>query len=183
MFLFPGFAALCALVCILVHYEFLRLLSYSALKLSIAPRQRILYVVAGALGSHVVQIILFAFTLWALSYLSQLQAIDTGTDASFAQALYVSFESYAALGSNEALSYGPLRLFTGFEGLSGLVLIGWTSAFTYWCMTKFWDEHPIRPKRKSEDRRRPRREPPSLNEPKIEKDKPHVIATNGAITE
>lgn len=183
MFLFPAFAALCALVCILVHYEFLRLLSCSAQKLSIAPRQRILYVVAGALGSHVVQIVLFAFTLWALSYLSELQAIDAGANSSFAQALYVSFESYAALGSSESLSYGPLRLFAGFEGLSGLVLIGWTSAFTYWCMTKFWDEHPLRPKRKPEDRRRPRREPPSLNEPKTEKTEPHAIATREAIRE
>ncbi|MDR6870776.1 hypothetical protein J2Y55_001784 [Bosea sp. BE125] len=141
MLVFPIGSALCALACMLVHYELLRLLSCSASKLSIAPRQRIIYVVAGALGSHVVQITLFALMLWGLSVSARAQIFGAGIPGSFKQSLYVSFESYAALGSNETFLYGPLRLFTGLEGLSGLVFIGWTSAFTYWCMTQFWNDH------------------------------------------
>lgn len=159
MLMFPIAAVVCALSCVLVHYEFLRLLSCSAPKLPIPPRQRILYVVAGALGSHIVQVGLFALMLWAVSYVARMQTFNIGHDASLEQALYISSESYAALGSSETFSYGPLRLFAGVEGLTGLLVIGWTSAFTYWCMTKYWDEHPKRPSRKPRGRH-PRREAP-----------------------
>ena len=40
----------------------------------------------------------------------------------------------SAIFSAEGFGYGPARLFAGLEGLSGLLMIGWTSAFTYWCI-------------------------------------------------
>lgn len=141
MLLFPICAGFCALLCMLLHYEFLRLISCAAARLTIAPRRRILCVVAGALGSHVSQIMIFALALWVLARLLGLAAFNPGKDASLLRAVCISFESYAALGGTESFAYVPLRLFAGLEGLSGLVLIGWTSAFTYWCMTRYWDEH------------------------------------------
>ncbi|WP_141740269.1 two pore domain potassium channel family protein [Bosea sp. BIWAKO-01] len=141
MYLFSLAAALCAIGCILVHYECLRLISGSAAHLSVAPRQRIVYVVAGSLVSHIIQILIFALLLWLLSVSVNEEVFGTGIPVSFQQSLYVSFESYASLGSSNALPFGPLRIFIGVEGLSGLVVIGWTSAFTYWCMTQYWNDH------------------------------------------
>ncbi len=141
MYVFPLAAAVCAIGCILVHYEFLRLISGSAAHLSVAPRQRIVYVVAGSLVSHIIQILIFALLLWLLSVAVNEEVFGIGIPVSFQQSLYVSFESYASLGSSSSLPFGPLRIFIGVEGLSGLVVIGWTSAFTYWCMTQYWNDH------------------------------------------
>uniref|UniRef100_A0A9E8CL77 Uncharacterized protein n=1 Tax=Bosea sp. NBC_00436 TaxID=2969620 RepID=A0A9E8CL77_9HYPH len=128
--------------------------------LAIAPRQRLLCIVAGALGSHLIQIAIFALALRFLSWGGDIASFEIGRRASLAQAFYISFESYAALGSSQAFSYGPLRIFAGVEGLSGLLPIGWSSAFTYWCMTKYWEEHPPRPKGTRTRTPLDRKEPP-----------------------
>lgn len=141
MYVFPLAATICALACILVHYEFLRLISGSAAHLAVAPRQRIVYVVAGTLFSHIIQILIFALLLWVLSVAVKQEVFGIGIPVSFQQSLYVSFESYASLGISASIPFGPLRIFSGVEGLSGLVVIGWTSAFTYWCMTQYWADH------------------------------------------
>ena len=138
---FACIAAACAMLCMLVHYELLRALSVTAPRLAVAPRQRIIYVVAGALGSHLLQIGLFAFSLWGAGLLASVAFPGAGMTLKLKHAMFISIESYASLGSAEPLTSGAVRLFAGIEGISGLVLVGWTSAFTYWCMTQYWNDH------------------------------------------
>jgi hypothetical protein len=37
---------------------------------------------------------------------------------------------------------GPARMLAGVEALNGLLLIGWTSSFTYVAMAEFWSTKP-----------------------------------------
>lgn len=133
---FAGFAA--ALVAVIVHYEILGTLFRWAPAWRIVPRQRMLGLVLGALASHLLQILVFATVLWGLTALSAFDALGVGLESSFEQALYISIESYTSLGSAETIPVGPLRLFCGIEALSGLLIVGWTSAFTYLAMAEFW---------------------------------------------
>ena len=142
MLVFPLAALIATLCCVLLHYEILRLLACSVPRLAIAPRQRMLCVVVGALGGHIAEILIFAAVLWLVTSGLAVDVSVKEASSRLGQALYVSIESYPALGSAEAFDYGPLRLFSGIEALAGLLLVGWTSAFTYWSMTQFWKDHP-----------------------------------------
>ena len=141
MLTFSAAALAAALACILLHYEALRLLAGWTLRMSRAPRQRLVAVMVGALVSQIVQIVFFACVLWMTVALAAPAALaDVATPTTW-RALYLSIESYAALGSPDTFHFGALRLFCGIESLLGLLMIGWTSAFTYWAMRKFWRFH------------------------------------------
>ncbi len=130
-----------ALLCLLVHYETLRFLSAQVTKPPRAPRQRIVAIMIGIFVSHLIEVGIFALGLWASMTMSGRQLFNRDIEHNFLEALYISFESYASLGSAEVFSFGPARLFCGIEAVSGLLLIGWTTAFTYWAMTELWREH------------------------------------------
>ena len=48
-------------------------------------------------------------------------------------------ETYTSLGLGDIHPTGPMRLLVGLEALAGLMLIGWSSSFTYLSMRRFWD--------------------------------------------
>ncbi len=141
MLTFSAMALVAALACILLHYEALRLLAGWTLRMTRAPRQRLIAVMVGALFSHIVQIVFFAGVLWTTVALAAPTVLSDMATPSAWRALFLSIESYAALGSPDTFHFGPLRLFCGVESLLGLLMIGWTSAFTYWAMRKFWRFH------------------------------------------
>nr|WP_255536354.1 ion channel [Pacificimonas pallii] len=60
-----------------------------------------------------------------------------GTDTLF-DLFYFSIASYTTLGIGDIVPTGPMRLLTGIESLHGLVLIAWSSSFTYLMMEQLW---------------------------------------------
>lgn len=130
--------AVLAQVCLLIHYEALRLISRVLPALSIAPRRKILLMLNMALLAHVCEIIIYAAGFALL--LESDSAAGTLTDV-FDQAIYISLESYASLGTSSGFPVGPLRLLAGSEALAGLLLIGWTASYTYLAMSNLWDQH------------------------------------------
>jgi hypothetical protein len=136
-----GTSVVVSLICMLLHYEVLRGLAASSERLGIAPRQRMLYVVIGALFGHLLEMGLFAAALLMLELISPLNVAGDLTGSALDHAVYISVESFASLGSTATFPVGPLRLFVGIESLAGLLLVGWTTAFTYVSMTEFWNQH------------------------------------------
>lgn len=134
-----GMAA--TLLGILSHYEVLRRISDGLDRSAFRPRGKMVLVVFGAFLSHILHIVIFASFLVALSSGYERYYPGRTLPSNWAEATYVSIESYASLGGNEAFPFGPLRLFCGIEALAGLVFVGWTSAFTYLVMTRLWNEH------------------------------------------
>lgn len=134
-------AILVGLGCVIAHYEVLRGISALASAFAIRPRQRILVIVMGGLIGHLAEALIFALALWGLMGLENLPLSHSMGESAFANALYISFETFASLGSTATFPVGALRLFTAIEALTGLLLLGWTTAFTYLAMTQFWVEH------------------------------------------
>lgn len=125
----------------LLHYEILRVLCCLAPKLRNPPRLRMLLVIVGALFAHLAEIGLFAGTLWMLGHMPECRLAGVGPGIPLDQALFVSLESFSSLGSSAAYPIGPIRLFAGIESLTGLLLIGWTTAYSYLAMSEFWSHH------------------------------------------
>ena len=123
---------------LLLHYEVLRFLTYILPSIALWPRQKLLVVVAGAIVAHLLEVLVYAIAFW---FLFEFDFPSRRSEMPFAEAFYLSIESYASLGTSTGFPVGQLRLLAGVEALVGLILIGWTASFTYLAMNRFWMEH------------------------------------------
>lgn len=124
---------------VLLHYEMLHVLTLWIPKLVIRHRYRIVVGVFGALFAHLCEIALFA-----LGFLLMMRHGGFGTfggnfDGSFADCFYFSITSYTSLGFGDIEPFGAVRILSGLEALTGLVLITWTASFMFIEMRRFWD--------------------------------------------
>lgn len=132
---------------ITIHYEVLRLTSLRLCNLEMAPRLRIVVVLVAALASHRAHVVLYAAVYLMVeeyTLLGSIEGLAAGgrTDNSFADALYFSITSYTTLGIGDLYPTGAIRLLSGVEALSGLVMVGWTASMTYLAMERFWQLRP-----------------------------------------
>jgi hypothetical protein len=122
----------------LVHYEALRLCNDRLPRLDrLAGRAKVLLAMGAAFASHLTQIAAFATAYWLLhgTAVGSLQGHVAQTPASF---LYFSVETYTSLGFGDVYPLGEMRLMAGMEALTGLLMIGWTTSYTYLEMLRHW---------------------------------------------
>ncbi|WP_428080311.1 ion channel [Candidatus Pelagibacter sp.] len=82
------------------------------------------------IGSHLVQIILFAFYYYIAYQTNADQNLFGGNlSGSFLDFFYYSINCYTTLGTGDIFANGSMRIATGLEALIGLVLIAWTATF------------------------------------------------------
>jgi hypothetical protein len=142
-----GLSVLIVAVCVLVHYEGLRLASIYMPKFTIRPRQRILVIMGVAFVAHSLEVWLVAVGFFIIAQfpgIGGISAVTGSFSGSFAEFLYYSTVSYTSLGIGDLYPTGVLRLLTGVEALVGLAMIAWTGSFTYLAMEKFWSLHRTR---------------------------------------
>lgn len=131
-------------LCVLVHYEGLRLISLLIPKLSIPPRPKVLVVIAGVSIAHLIEVSLFALVYAGMNHLGGLGSIRGDFDGSAIDYLYFSITSFTTLGIGDLFPHGGFRLLVGFQALTGFGLIGWSVTFTFMAMQQFWSQHPPR---------------------------------------
>ncbi|WP_284124453.1 potassium channel family protein [Parerythrobacter aestuarii] len=122
-----------------IHYEVLRSTSNWIVDLPINPRTRMVVVLALAMLSHLLQVVLYAAAyLWMIEdgSLGDVGGIDA--NPGFADLFYFSITSYTTLGIGDLFPHGAIRIVSGIEALNGLVLVGWTASFTYLKMERYW---------------------------------------------
>lgn len=126
--------------CTLLHYESLKLLNdYLPRAALIEKRAKVLAALVGAMSSHLSQIMLFAGAYHLLRDNFGLGGFGGTFKETFASLLYFSIETYTSLGLGDIYPTGSLRLVTGIEALTGLLLIGWTASFSYLEMLRYWE--------------------------------------------
>jgi hypothetical protein len=124
-----------------IHYEVLRLLTVVLPVLRMQARLKLIVVIATAFCAHAVEILLYGAGYYLLAtYLGEGSMGESG-HLSFSRCLYFSAETYTSLGYGDVVPHGDLRLLAGMEALNGLLLIGWTTSYTYISMERFWDSH------------------------------------------
>jgi hypothetical protein len=131
-------------ICLLLHYEALRLISAWAPRLTFLPlRARMLAVMGAIVLAHIAEICVFAGGYYLLDHHlegggfgGQVGAAMTVTDY-----LYFSTVSYTTLGLGDIYPIGGLRLVTGVEALLGLLTIAWSASFAYLMMVELWPLH------------------------------------------
>lgn len=129
----------------LVHYEALRMIGAGLPRLDIRPRTKLIVVMMSTFIAHLLEVTLYALTIYALVHGLSVGAIGDQGPPTWFQVLYFSAETYTSLGYGDVVPHGPLRLLAGVEALNGLLLIGWSASFAYVAMERFWKVEPGRP--------------------------------------
>jgi hypothetical protein len=135
-------AAACVVLLIattLIHYEMLRLLSAVLPALGMQARRKLLIVMLGTSLAHAAEIALYGLAFYLLAAYMGAGTLGDPAHLTFARCLYFSAETYSSLGYGDFVPTGDLRLLAGMEALNGLLLIGWTTSYTYIAMAHFWD--------------------------------------------
>lgn len=123
----------------ILHYEFLRGFSSVLPRMAIPGRLRVLICILGAFVAHVVEIALYALAYYFLRDHFDLGNFGGHFVDKFATFLYFSAETFTSVGFGDIYPAGALRMVCGFEALNGLLLIGWSTSFTYVFMERFWN--------------------------------------------
>lgn len=124
-----------------IHYEVLRLLAshIDELELPFRARPRMVLVMLAIIVTHVVEILLFAVGMYlAVTVAGVGDLAGVSHTGGFHEFAYFSFVSYTTLGFGEIYPIEGLRIITGVEALTGLLMITWSASFTFLYMEKFW---------------------------------------------
>jgi hypothetical protein len=123
----------------LLHYECLKLLNDFLPRAAIIEnRAKVLAALGGAMVSHLFQIVFFALAYFLLRDNFGLGGFGGQFRDVFASFLYFSSETYTTLGLGDIYPTGSLRMVTGIEALTGLLMLSWTASFTYLEMRRYW---------------------------------------------
>ncbi len=124
-----------------IHYEVLLHLNMRLPYMTwVNRRAKVLVVVLVTIFSHSLQIFLYA-----CAYYLMRDGMHTGSLAGefqdlFSTYFYFSTETYTSLGLGDIYPLGQLRVIIGFETLTGLLMVSWTASFTYFEMSRYWNE-------------------------------------------
>lgn len=136
-----GIATLMVIVCVMVHYETMLLISDRlvpwGLRHAQGRRTIVLSIMALMLG-HIVEIWLFAGTLMGLSQLQWFGGLGGAFTGHVGDFLYFSAVNYTSLGYGDIHPVGSMRAIAVTEALTGLMMIGWSASFTYLKMEQIW---------------------------------------------
>jgi hypothetical protein len=144
MFLAIAVIVVLLAICLLLHYEALRLISLLAPKLTFLPlRMRMLAVMGGILIAHILEICIFAGAYYLLEHQLHMGKLAGQVDMTMTASEYIYFStaSYTTLGLGDIYPTGGLRLITAVEALIGLLTIAWSASFAYLMMVDLWPLH------------------------------------------
>jgi hypothetical protein len=123
----------------LLHFECLKWLNDHLPRARLIERRaKVVAAIAGAMISHLLQIMLFAAAYYLLRDRFGLGGFGGHFHDAFTNFIYFSAETYSSLGLGDIYPTGSLRLVTGIETLTGLLMISWTASFTYLEMKRYW---------------------------------------------
>lgn len=122
---------------IVIHYEVLTMTGPFGERREGSPRARMFWLVSSIFVAHALEIGLYAVGYYLMQGhlgLGEVTGNLTGTPLDF---LYFSGVTYTTLGFGDIYPSGEIRLIAGLESLNGLVLIGWSTSYTFLAMQHF----------------------------------------------
>ena len=121
-----------------IHYQFLFRISSQLPKLKLVHRHRMVIGVCLSLVAHAIEVWLFAFVYYFLHHADGWGYLDGNFSGTLRDCVYFSFAVYTTLGFGDIQANGLMRFVTGFEALTGLVLIAWTASYLYFELQRPW---------------------------------------------
>ena len=141
-YIVAGVSVLLVITCVLLHYEVLRKLSDWLERLRRFHRTRVLFLILGLLGTHILEIWIYAggygIMDGAKNFGSLVSTASHMPGCNWLDYIYFSFVTYTTVGYGDLVPVGPIRFIAATEALNGWVLLGWSASFTFLEMQRFW---------------------------------------------
>lgn len=121
---------------VFIHYELLTT-RWPVRRQFTSVRMGMVRLLSAIFFAHVAEILLYAAAFYLMHGhlgLGTVTGAMTGTAMDY---VYFSAVSYTTLGFGDVLPAGPIRIVCAIESLNGLVLIGWSTSYTYLAMQRF----------------------------------------------
>lgn len=123
----------------LLHYEALRFVSHISYNQGAdQQRRRVLWAILWIFSIHIVEISIYAFGYGFSDVVVHIGNFTGVRKMDVADYFFFSAEAFSTLGLGDIYPLGPLRLLASIEPIDGLLLIGWSTSFTYYNMQKYW---------------------------------------------
>jgi len=125
--------------CVLLHYECFSLFQKVLSRLTLrVKRRRILLLMFGLLGLHILDVWLFGFGYYILIDDWSESSLQGWQGGGLLEFVYFSAVVYTTLGLGDLVPHGAIRFMTGTEALTGFLLITWSASFTFLEMERLW---------------------------------------------
>jgi len=127
-------------VVVLIHYEGMQIMARRlGARRPKHGRRSMLWLIFALLGLHMVEIWCYGLAYWWLVKLPETGFVhgEHGMDRLF-DAVYFSAMTYSTVGFGDLSPVGAVRLLSGMEALTGLLMITWSASFTYLEMARLW---------------------------------------------
>ena len=124
------------IVTVFIHYEIL-INRWPVRREFTSVRIGMLMLLVSIFFAHVVEIIIYGLAFYVMHDHFGLGTMIGGTTGSLMDFMYFSAVCYTTLGFGDIIPVGPIRIVTAVESLNGLVLIGWSTSYTYLAMQRF----------------------------------------------
>jgi Ion channel len=128
---------------VMVHFVALRSISVGLVRTSRDGPLRVAAAVLFVLLAHGFEVLLFGAGYFVAVEYAEIGTLKGEFGGDFREYIYFSLVSYTSLGLGDVYPHGPVRLLTGIEALTGLLMIGWSASFTYFCMTRLWNDESV----------------------------------------
>ena len=132
-----GLAVVLIAVTILVHFQVLQRLSYWHDRWRGPAHPRIVLIICGLILAHMLETGIFAAG-YRFGELADLGSFVSLRPLSHLHLFYFSLEAFTTQGLGDIYPIGALRLVASLEPLAGLMLIGWSTSFTFLIMSREW---------------------------------------------
>ena len=118
-----------------------------------SPRLGVVSVVMLCLVLHVLEISLYSGGFMLADKVFGVGQFNDERNLDAMGYFYYSAITYTAVGYGDILPKGEIRLLAVAESLNGLMLIGWTGAFTFIAMQRLWSERALETRERRKEAR------------------------------
>jgi hypothetical protein len=129
-------------VAVLIHYEGLALISVVATSAPVPARLKMLVVISGVVVAHMIEAGVYAFAFWLGAEVLQIGRFAGSVPENAFQYYYFALETYTTQSVGDLYPVGGLRVVGSLEPLVGLLLIGWSTSFSFLIMRRYWRLRP-----------------------------------------
>lgn len=127
-------------ITIITHYRGLSLLHELTFARK-ATHVSLVSLMFGVLVLHLIEITIYGVGFWFGDIV-----LDVGNFAgravNYRDYFYFSAETYTTLGLGDIYPLGALRLIASVETLNGILMLGWSTSFSYLAMQRQWGNPP-----------------------------------------
>ncbi len=131
-------ATLLVIVAVLMHYHGLTRIARFAFSGKYLTAHHLVMVILCVLCLHLAEILVFSGGIYISHNILHLGDFKGDREFNLIDYFHISAETFVTVGYGDLYPVGPLRVITSLESLTGILLVSWSGAFSYFTIQEIW---------------------------------------------